>query len=82
MIRFNQTAGLPAEYLAGQGSFQSQNTVNTFLTKIDHRLTSNTQLTGRYNYSRNYAPNGTFTGVPPGFWTTTEPNATAAIRPW
>ncbi len=66
VIRFNQTAGLPAEYLAGQGTFQSQNTVNTFLTKIDHRLTSNTQLTGRYNYSRNYAPNGTFTGVTTG----------------
>jgi hypothetical protein len=65
-IRFNSTAGLPDNILAQQGRFSSSNAVNTYLAKIDHQLTTNTHLTGRYNYSRNYAPNGTFTGVQSG----------------
>ncbi|MCC6860086.1 MAG: TonB-dependent receptor [Bryobacterales bacterium] len=65
-IRFNSTAGLPQEYLAKQGIFKSTNDVHTYLAKIDHQLTDGTRLTGRYNYSRNYAENGTFTGVQTG----------------
>jgi outer membrane receptor for ferrienterochelin and colicin len=66
IVRFNSTAGLPADLAARQGVFESTNTVNTYLVKIDHQLTENTQLTGRYNYSRNNALNGTFTGVTTG----------------
>lgn len=65
-IRFSSTAGLPANLIAQQGVFQSTNDVNTYLVKIDHQLTSNTHLTGRYNYSRNNALNGTFTGITTG----------------
>ncbi len=60
VIRFNSTAGLPANLLAGQGVFKSTNDVDTFLAKIDHQLTSGTRLTGRYNFSRNVALNATF----------------------
>lgn len=66
VIRFNNTAGLPADLLARQGTFKSTNDVNTYLAKIDHQLTEGTRLTGRYNYSRNHALNGTFTGVNTG----------------
>jgi outer membrane receptor protein involved in Fe transport len=65
-VRFNNTTGLPAELLSEQGVFKSTNTVNTYLVKIDHQLTQNTRLTGRYNYSRNNALNGTYTGVVSG----------------
>jgi hypothetical protein len=66
IIRFNATTGLPQELLSQQGTYTSSNTVNTYLAKIDHQLTESTRITGRYNYSRNYAPNGTFTGVNTG----------------
>jgi hypothetical protein len=62
VIRFNNPAGLPPDLLARQGIFQSTNDVNTFLTKIDHQLANHTRVTGRYNYSRNRALNGTFSG--------------------
>lgn len=65
-VRFNNTVGLPANLLAQQGLFNSTNGVNTYLVKIDHQLVKNTHLTGRYNYSRNNAENGTFTGVTTG----------------
>jgi hypothetical protein len=90
-VRFNQTAGLPADLLAQQGVFQSTNDVWTYLVKIDHRLTGNTQLTGRYNWSRNEALNGTFTGLTSGVTTnngtekdrthTVVVNANTVLRP-
>ena len=66
-VRFSATAGLPADLIAKQGVLKSTNDVNTYLVKVDHELTSNTHLTSRYNYSRNFALNGTFTGVTTGF---------------
>lgn len=66
VIRFNNIVGLPANLVAQQGVFNSTNTVNTFLVKVDQQLTNNTHITGRYNYSRNDALNGTFTGVTSG----------------
>lgn len=66
IIRFNSTAGLPANLIAQQGTFQSTNGVNTTLVKVDHQLFHNTRISGRYNYSRNRAQNGTFTGVNTG----------------
>lgn len=66
VIRFSSTAGLPANLVSQQGVYKSTNTVNTYLVKIDHQLTGNTHLTGRYNYSRNNALNGTFTGITTG----------------
>jgi hypothetical protein len=90
-IRFNSTAGLPAEYLAQQGVFNSTNNVWTYLVKIDHRLTESTQVTGRYNWSRNVAENATFTGLQSGVLTnngtekdrthTAVVNANTVIRP-
>lgn len=65
-LRFNNTAGLPASVFAKQGVFNSTNGVNTYLAKIDHQLTNSTHITGRYNYSRNSAENGTFPGVQAG----------------
>jgi hypothetical protein len=46
-VRFNQTAGIPQNLLSQQGVYTSTNDVWTYLVKIDHRLTNNTQLTGR-----------------------------------
>ena len=66
-IRFSATAGLPADLIAKQGILKSTNDVNTYLVKVDHELTSNTHLTSRYNYSRNFALNGTFTYPTTGF---------------
>ncbi len=66
VIRFNSTTGLPANLLAQQGVFTSTNSVITYLAKIDHQLTRNTRVSGRYGYSRNIALNGTFTGVQSG----------------
>jgi outer membrane receptor protein involved in Fe transport len=61
-IRFSSTAGLPEDLIRRQGVFESTNTVNTYLLKIDHQLSNSTRLSGRYNYSRNHARNGTFSG--------------------
>lgn len=76
-IRFNDTAGLPASFIPQQGVFKSTNDVNTYLVKIDHQLTENTRITGRYNYSRNHALNGSFTSVTTG---TLENNGTERDR--
>jgi outer membrane receptor protein involved in Fe transport len=66
VVRFNNTAGLPADLLARQGVFESTNDVHTLLARIDHQATNNTRITGRYSFSRNHALNGTFTGVTTG----------------
>jgi hypothetical protein len=66
IIRFSSTTGLPQSFLDGQGVYESTNDVDTFLAKVDHQLTSNTRLSGRYNFSRNIALNGTFTGTTTG----------------
>jgi hypothetical protein len=65
-IRFNSTSGLPQSFLDQQGVFTSTNDVDTYLAKVDHLLTAGTRLTGRYNFSRNVALNGAFTGVTTG----------------
>jgi hypothetical protein len=67
-IRFNTPSGsptttdLPASILSRQGVLTSTNDVDTYIAKIDHQLTNNNRLTGRYNFSRNIALNGTFAG--------------------
>jgi hypothetical protein len=66
VVRFNNPAGLPADLLAQQGVFESTNDVNTYLVKVDHQWSASTHVTARYNYSRNKALNGTFTGVSTG----------------
>jgi hypothetical protein len=66
IVRFNNPAGLPADLLAQQGVFKSTNDVNTYLVKVDHQWSAATHVTARYNYSRNKALNGTFTGVTTG----------------
>jgi outer membrane receptor protein involved in Fe transport len=67
-IRFNEPGRslLPPNLRAQEGTFRSTNGVNTYLVKIDHQLTKNNSLQGRYNYSRNEAENGTFTGTTSG----------------
>jgi hypothetical protein len=62
IIRFSSTTGLPQSFLDAQGVYESTNDVDTYLIKIDHQLASHTRLSGRYNFSRNIALNGTFTG--------------------
>lgn len=66
IIRFNTTAGLPADLLARQGVFQTTNDVKTYLVKLDHELSPLHRISGRYNWSRNEGLNGTFTGVNTG----------------
>jgi Carboxypeptidase regulatory-like domain len=66
IIRFNSTAGLPADLLAQQGVFETTNDVHTYLVKVDHELSPSHRLFGRYNYSRNVGENATFTGVNTG----------------
>jgi hypothetical protein len=66
IIRYNNIEGLPSNFLAQQGKFKSTNDVNTYLVKADHEINSKNHLTVRYNYSRNHALNGTFTGVTTG----------------
>ncbi|MBI3941210.1 MAG: TonB-dependent receptor [Acidobacteria bacterium] len=68
--RFDATAGLPANLVGQQGILKSTNDVNTYLAKIDHQLSENTRLSGRYNYSRNFALNATNTGAGGNFVTT------------
>ena len=86
IIRFNGvTTGLPADILAQQGTVTSTNNVNTALAKIDHQVTGNTRVTGRYNYSRNNALNGTFaggvqTGVPSNNGTEGDASHTVVIN--
>ena len=65
-IRFNSTTGLAQSFLDGQGVFTSTNDVDTYLVKVDHQWTEGTRVTGRYNFSRNIALNGTFTGLTTG----------------
>lgn len=63
IVRFSgDTALLPSNILAQQGNFRSTNDVNTYLIKVDHQLNKQHSLQTRYNYSRNYAENGTTTG--------------------
>jgi len=66
IVRFNNPAGLPDNLLAQQGVFKSTNDVTTYLVKVDHQWSAATHVTARYNYSRNKALNGTFTGVSTG----------------
>jgi hypothetical protein len=66
IIRFNATAGLPADLLAQQGVYQTTNDVKTYLIKLDHELSPSHRISGRYNWSRNQGLNGTFTGVGTG----------------
>jgi hypothetical protein len=66
IIRFNATAGLPADLLAQQGVYQTTNDVKTYLIKLDHELSPTHRISGRYNWSRNQGLNGTFTGVGTG----------------
>lgn len=66
IVRFNNTAGLPAELVSQQGTYETTNAVNTYLVKIDHELSAVHRLFGRYNYSRNDAKNATFTGINTG----------------
>ncbi|PYV92860.1 MAG: hypothetical protein DMG05_03330 [Acidobacteria bacterium] len=62
-VRFNRQVGLPPEILDKQGTFRSTNDVNTYLFKIDSQLSPLHTFSARYNYSRNYAENGTQVGV-------------------
>ncbi len=66
IIRFNTTAGLPADVLTRQGVYQTTNDVKTYLVKLDHELSPSHRISGRYNWSRNQGLNGTFTGVNTG----------------
>ena len=68
IVRFNTTT-LPPDILAQQGRFQTTNDVFTYLVKIDHQLSANHQLFGRYNLSRNDGLNGTNTGFGTGVTT-------------
>ncbi len=65
-IRFNQTAGLPQEFLSQQGVYQSTNDINTFLAKADWQISNAHRASFRYNQAGNNAVNGTFTGVQSG----------------
>ena len=81
IVRFNNPAGLPADLLAQQGVFKSTNDVNTYLVKVDHQWSAATHVTARYNYSRNKALNGTFTGSYQRVrCRTTEPSGIALTR--
>ncbi len=81
IVRFNNPAGLPADLLAQQGVFKSTNDVNTYLVKVDHQWSAATHVTARYNYSRNKALNGTFTGsYHRRAWRTTESSGIALTR--
>ncbi len=51
-----------SEIVAKQGTFQTTNTIDTSLVKVDHNFNDRHRLSGRYNYSRNLADNGTSTG--------------------
>ncbi|MBI1745635.1 MAG: TonB-dependent receptor [Acidobacteria bacterium] len=62
VVRFSNPGTLPDSVTGQQGTFKSTNDINTYLIKLDHQLTNKHSLSGRYNYSRNQAENGTTTG--------------------
>jgi hypothetical protein len=63
IVRFNLPPNAPPDLVNRQGTFETTNNVNTYLAKIDHRLSSQHMLTGRYSFSRNYAENATNFGL-------------------
>jgi carboxypeptidase family protein len=66
IIRFNSTAGLPPDYLAQQGVYESTNNINTFLAKSDWQISPKHRASFRYNQSGDNALNGTYIGVQTG----------------
>lgn len=61
-VRFNAKNG-PLELVNKQGTFTTTNDVETYLAKIDHRLSSRNDLSARYSFSTNRAANATNFGV-------------------
>lgn len=57
------TTNVPGFISNQLGAFRTTNDVHTALVKLDHKLTNNNLLTGRYNYSDNRSENGTTTGT-------------------
>jgi hypothetical protein len=66
LIAFQQSRRPAGQSPGATGVFKSTNDVNTYLVKVDHQWSAATHVTARYNYSRNKALNGTFTGVTTG----------------